>query len=86
MLEGQGGRGAGGGWGGQSVHGGVPGLPGIEALTSTRAQIPLRGRSGTAPGVRMASGDVPGELPEALWRGSGRSWGALGTLLGSFFD
>ena len=70
----------------QNGHGGVPGLPGIEVLTSTRARIPFRGHPWAAPGVRMVSGDVSGELPEAFWRGSGSSWGALGALFGSFFS
>ena len=34
----------------------------------------------------MASQDVSGELPEALWRRFGSSWGALGALFGSVFS
>ena len=33
----------------------------------------------------MASQDVSGELPEALWRRFGSSWGALGAFFGSVF-
>ena len=34
----------------------------------------------------MASQDVSGELPEALWRRFGGSWEALGALFGSLIS
>ena len=44
-----------------------------------------RGRSWAAREVCVASQDVSGEIPEALWRRFGSSWGALGALFGSIF-
>ena len=55
------------------------------AIYYTLATLAYRGRSWAALGVCVASQDVSGELPEALWRRFGSSWGALGALLGSIY-
>ena len=55
------------------------------AIYYTLATLAYRGRSWAALEVCVASQDVSGELPEALWRRFGTSWGALGGLFGSIF-
>ena len=55
------------------------------AIYYTLATLAYRGRSWAAREVCVASQDVSGELPEALWRRFGSSWGALGALFGSIF-
>ena len=79
------GRGAGWGWGAQIGPQGVPGVFNFIAIFYTLATLAYRGRSWAALGVCVASQDVSGELPEALWRRFGSSWGALGPLFGSIF-
>ena len=64
---------------------GVPGVFNFTAIHYTLATLAYRGRSWAAPEVGVASQDVSGELPEALWRRFGTSWGALGALFGSNF-
>ena len=79
------GRGAGRGWGAKGVPKGVPGVLNFTAICYTLATLAYRGRSWAAREVCVASQDVSGELPEALWRRFGTSWGALGALFGSIF-
>ena len=69
----------------QSVLKGVPGVLNFTAIYYTLATLAYRGRSWAALGVCVASQDVSGELPEALWRRFGTSWGALGAFFGSIF-
>ena len=57
----------------------------ITAIYYTLATLACRGRSWAALEVGVASQDGSGELPEALWRRFGTSWGALGALFGSIF-
>ena len=78
--------GLGGGWAVRRVPGGVPGLPGIEALTSTRAGFPLRGRPWAAPGVRMGSGDVSGSSRRHFGKVSRIYEELWGYFLGMFFE
>ncbi len=56
------------------------------AIYYTLATLAYRGRSWAAREVCVASQDVSGELPEALWR----RFGTLGELwehfLGAFFE
>ena len=76
------------GWKGRgvkSVPQGVPGVFNFTAIYYTLATLAYRGRSWAAREVCVASQDVSGELPEALWRRFGSSWGALGALFGSIF-
>ena len=76
------------GWkelGGKSVLKGVPGVFNFIAIYYTLVTLAYRGRSWAALEVCVASRDVSGELPEALWRRFGSSWGALGGLFGSIF-
>ena len=73
------------GLGAKSVHQGVPGVLNFTAIYYTLAPLAYRGRSWAALGVCVAPQDVSGELPEALWRSFGTSWGALGALFGSIF-
>ena len=64
------------------------GLPGVLNFTTvyyTLATLAYRGRSWAALEVCVASQDVSGELPEALWRRVGSSWGALGALFWQHF-
>ena len=72
-------------WGGQRVLKGVPGVFNFTAIYYTLATWAYRERSWAALEVCVASQDVSGELPEALWRRFGTSWGALGALFGSIF-
>ena len=58
----------------------------FSAICYTLATLAYRGRSWAALEVCVASQDVSGELPEALWRRFGSSWGALGALFGSVFS
>ena len=74
-----------GGLGGKSGDQGVPGVLNFTAIYYTLATLAYRGRSWAAREVCVASQDVSGELPEALWRRFGTSWGALGALFGSIF-
>ena len=69
----------------KSVPQGVPGMLNFTAIYYTLATLAYRGRAWAALGVCGASQDVSGELPEALWRRFGTSWGALGGLFGSNF-
>ena len=69
----------------QTVLKGVPGVLNFTAIYYTLATLAYRGRSWAALEVCVASQDVSGELPEALWRRFGSSWGALGALFGSIF-
>ena len=80
-------RGRGAGWGRAEPKGpqGVPGVLNFTAIYYTLATLAYRGRSWAAREVCVASQDVSGELPEALWRRFGTSWGALGALFGSIF-
>ena len=55
------------------------------AIYYTLATWAYQGRSWAALGVCVASQDVSGELPEALWRRFVTSWGALGALFGGIF-
>ena len=64
---------------------GVPGVLNFTTIYYTLATWAYRGRSWAALEVCVASQDVSGELPEALWRRFGSSWGALGALFGSIF-
>ena len=61
------------------------GVLNFTAIYYTLATLAYRGRSWAALEVCVASQDVSGELPEALWRRFGSSWGALGALSGSNF-
>ena len=72
-------------WAVQIVPKGVPGVLNFIAICYTLATLAYRGRSWAALEMCVASRDVSGELPEALWRRFGSSWGALGALLGSIF-
>ena len=72
-------------WVGQIVPKGVPAVLNFTAIYYTLATLAYRGRSWAALEVCVASQDVSGELPEALWRRFGSSWGALGALFGSIF-
>ena len=65
---------------------GVPGVFNFITIYYTLATLAYRGRSWAALGVCVASQDVSGELPEALWRRFGSSGGALGALFGRFFE
>ena len=71
--------------GGKTILKGVPGALNFTAIYYTLATLAYRGRSWAALEVCVASQDVSGELPEALWRRFGSSWGALGALFGSIF-
>ena len=73
-------------WASPKAHGGVPGLPRdrgshVDESTNSASGALLVGSRGVC-GIS----DVSGELPEALWRRFGSSWGALGALFGSIFD
>ena len=74
-----------GGLGAERVHRGVPGVLNFTAIYNTLATLAYRGRSWAAREVCVASQDVSGELPEALWRRFGTSWGALGAFFGCIF-
>ena len=74
-----------GGLGAKSGDLGVPGVLNFTAIYYTLATLAYRGRSWAALEVCVASQDVSGELPEALWRRFGTSWGALGARFGSIF-
>ena len=69
----------------QKVPKGVPVVFNFMAIYYTLATMAYRRRSWAALEVCVASQDVSGELPEALWRRFGTSWGALGALFGSIF-
>ena len=71
--------------GGKTVPQGVPGVLNFTAIYYTLATLAYRGRSWAAREVCVASQDVSGELPEALWRRFGSSWGALGAVFESIF-
>ena len=73
------------GLGAKSVDLGVSGVLNFTAIYYTLATLAYRGRSWAALEVCVASQDVSGELPEALWRRFGTSWGALGAPFGSIF-
>ena len=76
------------GWKGLGVYTvrkGVTGVLNFTAIYNTLATLAYRGRSWAAREACVASQDVSGELPEALWRRFGTSWGALGALFGSIF-
>ena len=73
------------GLGAKSVPKGVPGVLNFTAIYYTLATLAYRGRSWAAREVCVASQDVSGELPEALWRRFGTSWGALGAFFGNIF-
>ena len=68
-----------------NVHLGVPGVFNFTSIYYTLATLAYRGRSWAAREACVASQDVSGELPEALWRRFRTSWGALGGLFGSIF-
>ena len=72
-------------WVSQIAPQGVPGVLNFTAIYYTLATLAYRGRSWAALEVCVASQDVSGELPEALWRRFGSSWGALGAFFGSIF-
>ena len=72
-------------WAYQIVPQGVPGVLNFTTIYYTLATLAYRGRSWAALEVCVASQDVSGELPEALWRRVGSSWGALGALFWSIF-
>ena len=67
----------------QKLPQGVPGVLNFIAIYYTLATLAYRGRSWAALEVCVASQDVSGELPEALWRRFGSSWEALGALFRS---
>ena len=65
-----------------------PGRPGGPQLYCYLLHFGHFGVSGTAWAaleVCVASQDVSGELPEALWSRFGTSWGALGAFFASIF-
>ena len=64
---------------------GVPGVLNFIAIYYTLATLAYRGRSWAALEVRVAFQYVSRELPEALGRRFGSSWGALGAPFGSVF-
>ena len=72
-------------WGALRAPQGGPGVLNFTAIYYTLATLAYRGRSWAALEVGVASQDVSGELPEALWRRFGSSWGALGALFGGTF-
>ena len=61
------------------------GVLNFTAIYYTLATLAYGAHPWAAVGVWVASQDVSGELPEALWRRFGSSWGALGALFGSIF-